>query len=128
MRNAVTSAVIQDTRIRMYSYAVTTACEIRIDAGGKTVIKQSVVGTNTQDSVYFNRVFPILIRLESDGLGLEHIEFFLLSSYFSALFTLGDLGLESFGSLVFRVQCKDGTYGLGSLVELAAINCFLGVR
>lgn len=52
-----TSAVIQDTRIRMYSYAVTVACEIRIDAGGKTVLKQSVVGTdssspNVQDSVY----------------------------------------------------------------------------
>jgi len=52
LKDAVTSAVIQDTRIRMYSYAVTAACEIRIDAGGKTVIKQSVVGTNTQDSVY----------------------------------------------------------------------------
>ena len=50
--DTVTSVSIQDTRIRMYSYAVTAACEIRIDAGGKTVIKQSVLGTNIQDSVY----------------------------------------------------------------------------
>tara|TARA_Y100000361_G_scaffold153112_1_gene174130 strand:- start:307 stop:591 length:285 start_codon:yes stop_codon:yes gene_type:complete len=52
LTDAVTSVRIQDTRIRMYSYAVTAACEIRIDAGGKTVIKQSVLGTNIQDSVY----------------------------------------------------------------------------
>tara|TARA_R100000353_G_scaffold134985_1_gene95777 strand:- start:115 stop:411 length:297 start_codon:yes stop_codon:yes gene_type:complete len=50
--DTVTSVSIQDTRIRMYSYAVTAACEIRLDDSTGSVIKQSVVGTNTQDSVY----------------------------------------------------------------------------
>ena len=44
--DTVTSVSIQDTRIRMYSYAVTAACEIRLDDSTGSV------GTNTQDSVY----------------------------------------------------------------------------
>ena len=50
--DAVTSVTISDTRIRMYTYACTTAAEIIIADSKGHVIKQPVLTVNTGDSVY----------------------------------------------------------------------------
>ena len=46
------SVTLADTRIRMYTYAVTVASEIVIAAVSGPVIKQPVLTVNTGDSVY----------------------------------------------------------------------------
>jgi hypothetical protein len=50
--DTVTSVTISDTRIRMYTYACTTAAEIIIADSKGHVIKQPVLTVNTGDSVY----------------------------------------------------------------------------
>jgi len=46
------SVTLADTRIRMYTYAVTVASEIVIGASNGPVIKQPVLVANTGDSIY----------------------------------------------------------------------------
>ena len=48
----VASVTLADTRIRVYTYAVTAASEIVIGDENGPVIKQPVLAANTGDSVY----------------------------------------------------------------------------
>ena len=50
--DTVASVTLADTRIRVYTYAVTAASEIVIGDENGPVIKQPVLATNTGDSVY----------------------------------------------------------------------------
>ena len=50
--DTITSTTISDTRIRLYTYAVTAASELVIGDSAGPVIKQPVVVTNTGDNVY----------------------------------------------------------------------------
>ena len=50
--DTVASVTLSDTRIRVYTYAVTAASEIVIGDSKGPVIKQPVLVANTGDSVY----------------------------------------------------------------------------
>ena len=50
--DTVASVTLADTRIRVYTYAVTAASEIVIGDSKGPVIKQPVLVANTGDSVY----------------------------------------------------------------------------
>jgi|TARA_A100000172_G_scaffold60514_1_gene39987 hypothetical protein len=50
--DTISSVTLSDTRIRMYTYAVTAASEIVIGDSKGPVIKQPVLTTNTGDSIY----------------------------------------------------------------------------
>ena len=50
--DTISSVTLSDTRIRMYTYAVTVASEIVIGASNGPVIKQPVLVANTGDSIY----------------------------------------------------------------------------
>ena len=50
--DTVASVTLADTRIRVYTYAVTAASEIVIGDSKGPVIKQPVLAANTGDSVY----------------------------------------------------------------------------
>ena len=50
--DTVASVTLADTRIRVYTYAVTAASEIVIGDENGPVIKQPVLAANTGDSVY----------------------------------------------------------------------------
>ena len=50
--DTITSTTISDTRIRLYTYAVTAASELVIGDSAGPVIKQPVLATNTGDNVY----------------------------------------------------------------------------
>tara|TARA_R100000093_G_scaffold37017_1_gene19474 strand:- start:37 stop:336 length:300 start_codon:yes stop_codon:yes gene_type:complete len=52
MVDTVASVTLADTRIRLYTYAVTAASEIVIGDQNGPVIKQPVVAANTGDNVY----------------------------------------------------------------------------
>ena len=52
MVDTVASVTLADTRIRVYTYAVTAASEIVIGDENGPVIKQPVLAANTADSVY----------------------------------------------------------------------------
>ena len=50
--DTVASVTLADTRIRVYTYAVTAASEIVIGDENGPVIKQPVLAANTGDSIY----------------------------------------------------------------------------
>lgn len=50
--DTISSVTLSDTRIRMYTYACTTAAEIVIGDSKGPVIKQPVLTANTGDSIY----------------------------------------------------------------------------
>jgi len=50
--DTITSVTLSDTRIRMYTYAVTVASELVIGDENGPVIKQPVLAANTGDSIY----------------------------------------------------------------------------
>ena len=52
MVDTVASVTLADTRIRLYTFAVTVASEIVIGDQNGPVIKQPVVAANTGDNVY----------------------------------------------------------------------------
>jgi len=52
MVDTVASVTLADTRIRLYTFAVTVASEIVIADQNGPVIKQPVVAANTGDNVY----------------------------------------------------------------------------
>ena len=54
--DAVTSVTIADTRIQVYSFAVTAASEIAVGDQNGTKIKHSTLAANTTDNVYLNDV------------------------------------------------------------------------
>jgi hypothetical protein len=56
--DTISSVTLSDTRIRMYTYAVTVASEIVIGDSKGPVIKQPVLAANTGDSIY----------MENDGI------------------------------------------------------------
>jgi hypothetical protein len=54
--DAVTSVTIADTRIQVYTFAVTVASELAVGDQHGTKIKHAALAANTTDNVYLNDI------------------------------------------------------------------------
>ncbi len=52
--DAITSVTVTDTRIQVYSFAVSTASELVVGDQNGPKIKHAALGTNVMDNVYIN--------------------------------------------------------------------------